>query len=115
MARAADDIILTTSYEVAGHTIESEIDVITAQCAYGMNIFKDFFAGIRDLVGGRSKAVEGVLADARVEVLADLRAEAAAIGADAVIAMDLDYNELSGGGKNGMLLVVATGTAVRIS
>lgn len=115
MNRSADDIILTTAYTVAGRTIEREIDVITAQCAYGMNIFKDFFASIRDLVGGRSKAVEGVLADARVAVLDDLRAEAAAVGADAVIAIDLDINELAGGGKNGMLLVVATGTAVRIS
>lgn len=115
MPTTANDIILTTSYQVAGRTIDSEIDVISAQCAYGMNIFKDFFAGIRDVVGGRSKAVEQVLADARVAVLDDLRAEAAALGADAVIAMDMDYHELSGGGKNGMLLVVATGTAVRIS
>ena len=115
MARSADDIILTTSYALAGRTIEQEIDVLSVQCAYGMNIFKDFFASIRDLVGGRSKAVENVLADARVQVLADLRAEAASVGADAVIAIDLDYHELTGGGKGGMLLVVANGTAVRIS
>ncbi len=115
MARSADEIILTTSHAVAGQTIVKEIDVITAQCAYGMNVFRDFMAGIRDFVGGRSKSVEKVLADARVAVLADLRAEAAAVGADAVISMDLDYHELTGGGKSGMLLVVATGTAVRTS
>lgn len=115
MPRAADEIILTTSHEVAGQCIDKEIDLITAQCAYGMNVFKDFMAGVRDFVGGRSKAVENVLADARVAVLEDLRAEAAAVGADAVISMDLDYHELSGGGKSGMLLVVATGTAVRTS
>lgn len=107
-------VILTTSFEVAGREIESEIDMITAECAYGMNIFRDFFAGIRDLVGGRSKAVEKVLRDARTTVFDELRLQAEELGADAVIAVDLDYHELTGGGKGGMLLVVATGTAVRL-
>lgn len=59
------DIILTTSIQVAGREIEREAGLITAECAYGMNIFKDFLAGIRDIVGGRSKAVEKILRDAR--------------------------------------------------
>jgi uncharacterized protein YbjQ (UPF0145 family) len=57
MPRPADDIILTTSYQVAGRTIEGEIDVLSAQCTYGMNIFRDFFAGIRDLVVASGTAV----------------------------------------------------------
>ena len=107
-------VILTTSYEVAGREIDSEIDMVTAECAYGMNIFRDFFAGVRDIVGGRSKAVEKVLRDARRTVFDELRQTAEELGADAVIAVDLDYHELTGGGKGGMLLVVATGTAVRL-
>lgn len=112
MPASPSEIILTTAYDVAGRSIEREIDVITAECAYGMNIFRDFMAGIRDVVGGRSKSVESVLKDARQTVFDELREEAARVGADAVIAIDLDYQELAGGGKNGMLLVVATGTAV---
>ena len=114
MTSSPDEIVLTTAYDVAGKTIEREIDVITAECAYGMNIFRDFLAGVRDLVGGRSKSIEKVLKDARQTVFNELRQEAAGIGADAVIAIDLDYQELAGGGKNGMLLVVATGTAVKV-
>ena len=115
MATAPENVILTTGYEVSGYSIEREIDVITAECAYGMNIFKDFFAAIRDVVGGRSEATENILRDARETALAELRMEAVRVGGDAVIAIDLDYHELSGGGKNGMLLVVASGTAVSIT
>jgi uncharacterized protein YbjQ (UPF0145 family) len=115
MATAPENIILTTGYEVAGFTIEREIDVITAECAYGMNIFKDFLAAVRDVVGGRSQATEEILREAKTTALNELRMEAVRVGGDAVIAIDLDYHELSGGGKNGMLLVVASGTAVRIS
>ena len=114
MATPAHDIKLTTAYAIAGREVDTEIDVISADCAYGMNMVKDFFAGIRDIVGGRSNSVHSVLRDARRTVLAELREEAAAMGADAVIGVDFDYHELSGGGKNGMLMVVATGTAVRL-
>ena len=110
----ASDIILTTSMFVASRDIEKELDVITAECVYGMNIFRDLFAGVRDIVGGRSNATEKVLRDARIASMNQLRATAFKLGADAVIAIDLDYVELTGGGKNGMLLVVVTGTAVKL-
>jgi len=104
-------IILTT--EMAPNIeIEQRIEIITAECAFGMNIFKDIFAGVRDIVGGRSKAAQDVLRDARKMVLNELRKEAYAVGANAVVAVDLDYNEFSGGGKS-MLFVVASGTAVK--
>lgn len=109
------NIILTTSMFVAKHVIDQELEVITAECAYGMNIFRDLFAGVRDIVGGRSKATEKVLQDGRDAAMSELRRKALLLGADAVIAIDLDYVELSGGGKSGILLVVATGTAVKIS
>lgn len=107
-----ESIILTTESD---HNLEvlERIEVITAECAFGMNIFKDIFAGVRDIVGGRSKATEGVLKDARKQVLADLKKEAYSLGANAVVGIDLDYSEFSGGGKS-MLFVIASGTAVKI-
>lgn len=108
------DIILTTSMFVAGREIENELEVITAEVVFGMNIFRDFFAGVRDIFGGRSAATQTVLRDARKAALSELRREALMLGAEAVIAIDLDYQELSGGGKNGMLMIVASGTAVRL-
>lgn len=110
---ALAEITLTSSMFVANKEIDKELDFIVSECAYGMNIFKDFFASIRDLVGGRSKAVENTLKDAKVTVTNELRSIALRMGSDAVIAVDLKYVELGAGGKNGMLLVVATGTAVK--
>lgn len=107
-------IKLTTSYMVAGREIATEVGIVTAECVFGMNIFRDLFAGIRDIVGGRSGATQKVLRDARETVLNELRKEAADLHADAVIAVDLDYQELSGGGKGGMLMLVASGTAVKL-
>ena len=104
--------IMLTTESPPNLNIIKRIDVITAECVYGMNIFRDVFAGVRDIVGGRSGAQQNVLRDARETVLKELRKEAHSIGANAVIAVDLDYNEISGGGKSGMLMVVASGTAV---
>jgi uncharacterized protein YbjQ (UPF0145 family) len=110
----ADEIVLTTSFEVTGRTIQKEIEIITAECVYGMNIFRDIFAAVRDIFGGRSAATQTVLRDARRTVLTELKREALIVGADAVIAVDLDYQELSAGSKGGMLMIVASGTAVKL-
>ncbi len=107
------NMIVTTSMFVAGREIEREIDVITSECVFGMNIFRDMFAAVRDVVGGRSKASEKVLADAKKEAMNGLKEKAAKIGADAVIAIDLDYMEM-GGGKSDMLVSIASGTAVKL-
>lgn len=106
-------LILTTTHTVPGREIGKVIDVISAECAYGMNIFRDVFAGITDLTGGRSGGTQNVLRDAKNAVMTQLKMEAYAIGAQAVIGVDLDYSEISGGGKS-MLFVVATGTAVTL-
>jgi len=106
-----DEIMLTTE-NAPNIQIEKRIEIITAECVFGMNIFKDIFAGVRDIVGGRSEVTQGVLKDARKIVLNELRKEAYAVGANAVVAVDLDYNEFSGGGKS-MLIVIASGTAVK--
>ena len=107
-----DAIILTTEGAPDLEIIE-RIEIITAECAFGMNLFKDFFAGVRDIVGGRSKSTQNVLRDARKTVLGELKKEAFSVGANAVVGVDLDYSEFSGGGKS-MLFVVASGTAVKL-
>ena len=109
----AADIILTTSFSIANREIEREIEIVSAECAFGMNIFRDFFASVTDIVGGRSGATQNVLRDARTTALKELKREALMVGADAVIGVDLDYSEFSGQGK-GMLFLVASGTAVKL-
>jgi uncharacterized protein YbjQ (UPF0145 family) len=98
---------------MAEYRVLERIDVITAECVFGMNLFKDFFASITDIFGGRSKSSQKVLRDARMTCLAELSREALMVGANAVIGMHLAYNEISGDGKS-MLFVVASGTAVTV-
>jgi len=86
---------------------------VTAECAFGMNLFRDLFAGVRDIFGGRSGATQKVLRDSRKKVLEELRIEARELGANAVIGVSLSYSEFSGQGKS-MLFIVASGTAVVI-
>ena len=105
-----EKLILTTAYEVSNREIDHEIEVITSECVYGMNVFRDMFAGARNFFGGRSKASQKVLNDLRETCLYELKALAYEKGADAVIAIDLDYSEFSGG----MLFLVASGTAVKL-
>ncbi|WES32255.1 heavy metal-binding domain-containing protein [Varunaivibrio sulfuroxidans] len=98
---------------MSGYRVTQRIEIITAECVFGMNLFRDFFAGIRDIIGGRSKASQKVLRDSRKICLNELRREALMVGANAVIGVDLDYNEISGDGKS-MLFLVASGTAVTV-
>lgn len=106
-------ILLTTAPTLDGYRVTETLDVITAECVLGMNIFKDIMAGLSDVFGGRSETTEKSLRDARITCLYALRKEADALGANAVIAVDLDYSEFSGGGKS-MLFLVASGTAVKV-
>ena len=105
-----EKVILTTAYVVSNREIDHEIEVITSECVYGMNLFRDAFAEVRNIFGGRSKATQKVLNDLRETCLYELKALAYEKGADAVIAIDLDYSEFSGG----MLFLVASGTAVKL-
>ena len=109
----AKQVICTTAPCLEGYRVTKTIEVITAECVFGMNIFRDMFASATDFLGGRSKATQKVLRDARRTCLWELKREAAEIDADAVIAINLDYNEFSGQGKS-MLFLVASGTAVKI-
>lgn len=106
--------ILITTETNPDLKIEERINIITSECVIGLNIFKDFFSGIRDVIGGRNKGFQNALKNAKDIVLQDLRKQAFETGANAVIAVDLKYSEISGGGKS-MLFVVATGTSVKIA
>ena len=106
-------VILTTTPTIEGYLITDTIDIVTAECAFGMNVFRDLFAGVRDFVGGRSRATQKILRDTRITCLNELRQEADTVGANAVVGVDLDYSEFSGGGKS-MLFLVASGTAVKV-
>lgn len=111
---ARQTLLLTTTPTVPCREISGVIDIVSAECAYGMNVFKDFFAGITDSVGGRSGATQGILRDARRTVTVELRNAAFELGADAVVGVNFFYSEFSGGGKS-MLFLVATGTAVKLA
>lgn len=109
--KAIESIILTTE-TAPSLKITKRIEIVTAEVAYGMNIFKDLFAGVRDIVGGRSEAVQKTMRDARRTALYELKKEAHSVGANAVVGVDLDYVELSG--SSNMVMLVASGTAVVI-
>jgi uncharacterized protein YbjQ (UPF0145 family) len=108
----ARTIILTTE---ASHNlpVDQRLDIISSEVVIGLHIFKDIASLWRDAFGGRSKVMQDGLREARKTALDELRREAALIGADAVVGIDLDYSEISGGGKS-MLFLVATGTAVTL-
>ncbi|PKP71878.1 MAG: YbjQ family protein [Alphaproteobacteria bacterium HGW-Alphaproteobacteria-4] len=111
-AKKRDSIVLTT--ETAPNLdIAERLAIISAECVFGMNVFKDIGASFRDFFGGRNKAFQDALREARETVLSELRNEALDLGADAVVAVDLDYSEVSGGGKS-MMFLVASGTAVKM-
>lgn len=105
-------IVLTTE-SAPSLPIDRRLDIVTAEVVIGLHIFKDIASVWRDTFGGRSKVMQDGLRDARKTALDELRREAAALGADAVVAVDLDYSEISGGGKS-MLFLVASGTAVTL-
>ena len=105
-------MIVTTTQGVEGRPVVEYYGIVTGEAIMGANIFRDLFAGVRDIVGGRSGAYESALKKARETALSEMQSEAAALGADAVVGVDLDYEVL--GEKGGMLMVSASGTAVRL-
>ena len=111
--QAAVNAILLTTETAPNLNITKRIEIVTAECAFGMNIFKDLFAGVRNIVGGRSEAVQKTMRDSRRTALYELKKEAYEVGANAVVGVDLDYVELAGTGSS-MVMLVASGTAVVI-
>lgn len=101
---------LTTTPNFEGKKITAYKGLVTGETIIGANIFKDFFAGIRDIVGGRSGSYERVLREAKNTAVTEMKENAARMGANAIVGIDLDYETLGQG--NGMLMVTASGTAV---
>ena len=105
-------MILSTTNTIEGKPVNDYLGIVTGETIIGANIFKDFFASIRDIVGGRSGSYERVLKEAKDTALKEMKEEAIKLNANAVIGIDLDYETV---GKNGgMLMVTASGTAVKL-
>lgn len=107
-------MIMTTTSTLQDRTVTDYRGIVTGEAILGANIFKDLFAGIRDIVGGRSGAYEKELAKARAIAMQEMQERAEAIGANAIIGIDLDYETVTVGSGGGMLMVTASGTAVTV-
>ena len=103
-------MLTTTTPGIEGHPITEYLGVVTAQGVLGVNAFKDVSAGVRNIFGGRAKSYENELASGVSDVLAEIEQQAAKLGADAVVGVDIDYESV---GDN-MLMVSASGTAVKL-
>lgn len=103
-------MIVTTTPSVEGMSIAEYKGIVTGEAILGANVFRDIFAGITDIIGGRSRAYEEELAKARTTALSEMQDRAREAGANAVVGVDLDYEVI-----NNMLMVSASGTAVRIA
>ncbi len=105
-------MIITTTPSVEGREIAAYLGIVFGEVVNGVDFVRDFAAGITNLLGGRSGSYEEELLDARTNALAEMEQRAAALGADAVVGVDVDYEVL--GSNNGMLMVSVSGTAVRL-
>lgn len=103
-------VIVTTTHEIQGRTIAEYRGIVTGEAIMGANIVRDLFASVTDIIGGRSAAYENELVRARQIALDEMAEQASRLGADAVVGVDLDYEVI----REGMLMVTASGTAVRL-
>ena len=103
-------MIIITTDGIEGHEIQEYLGVVSGEAVYGANVFRDFFASVRDIVGGRAGGYENVLKDGKTTAINDMAEGAAALGANAIVGVDLDYEQIG----QSMLMVSANGTAVRI-
>ena len=105
-------MILTTTPQIDGYPIRHYLGVVTGETIIGANVFKDFMAGIRDIVGGRSASYEKVLREAKDTSLQEMMERAQQMGANAIVGIDIDYETIGASGS--MLMVATSGTAVLI-
>jgi uncharacterized protein YbjQ (UPF0145 family) len=105
-------MIMTTTSTLQDRRISQYLGVVQGEAILGANVFKDFFAGIRDIVGGRSGAYEQELRHAREIAMGEMQQSAEVMGANAIIGIDIDYESIVIGNGGGMLMVTASGTAV---
>lgn len=102
-------MIISTTPSLEGHQIDQYLGLVSGETIIGANIFKDFFASITDIVGGRSSAYEQVLREAKATAISEMEAQARHFGANAIVGIDLDYETI----REGMLMVTVSGTAVK--
>lgn len=107
-------MLITTTPNIEGKRITRYYGLVSGEAILGANLFKDLFASIRDIVGGRSAAYEKELRTAKETAVNEMCQQAQALGANAVIAVDLDYETISPSSSGSMLMVTASGTAVTI-
>ncbi len=107
-------MIITTTPSIEGKTVARYHGVVTGEAILGANIFKDIFAGIRDIIGGRSAAYERELQRAREIAMEEMKEKAQQLGANAILGVDIDYETITLGGGGGMLMVSVSGTAVTV-
>ncbi|ASJ54371.1 hypothetical protein BP422_12880 [Brevibacillus formosus] len=103
-------MIVTTTSMIQGKEVEEYLDIVSGEVIMGANVVRDFLAGITDIIGGRSGSYESKLSEGRELALREMKEKARAMGANAVIGVDLDFETL----REGMMMVIATGTAVRV-
>jgi len=108
-------MLISTTPQIEGQVIRRHLGIVSGEAILGANIFRDFFAGIRDIVGGRSAAYEEELRKAKQIALDEMSAQAMELGANAIVGVDLDYESIQIGQGGGMLMVSASGTAVEIA
>lgn len=106
-------MLVTTTPTIEGKQITNYLGIVTGETIIGANFVKDFFAGIRDIIGGRSESYEKVLREAKDSALAEMQQRAQQMGANAIVGIDLDYETVGANGS--MLMVTASGTAVIIA
>ena len=108
-------MIVSTTTAIDGRPVSEYVGVVTGEAVLGANVFRDLFAGLRDIVGGRSAGYERSLRQARETAIGEMVAEAEQLGADAVVGVDVDYESIQIGQGGSMLMVSASGTAVKLS
>lgn len=106
-------MLVSTTDAIEGRKVARYLGVVSGDAVMGTNMFRDLFAGLRDIVGGRSGAYEKELKRAKQVAIEEMVEEARELGADAIVGVDLDYEHL-GGGNRSMLMVSANGTAVKL-
>jgi len=105
-------MLLSTTSNLEGHPIRNYLGLVSGEAILGANVFRDFFAGIRDIIGGRSGSYEKVLRKAKEAAIEDMVEAAKDLGANAVVGIDFDYETIQIKEGGGMLMVTVTGTAV---
>ncbi|MEB3162868.1 MAG: YbjQ family protein [Prochlorothrix sp.] len=107
-------MIITTTSTIEGHAIQSYLGIVTAEVVYGTNALRDFFAGIRDVIGGRTGSYEQVFEKGQQEAIKELEKRASRLGANAIVGIALDTGTINVDEKGVLLLITATGTAVKV-